>query len=423
MANREHYEIVMAGAKAIEKWWGTSFREMYPSGFDIALGIPKAPSKKERLDLSGIRLNGLELSGACLFEANFEGADLTGCKLTSCNLNGANLANIVSIQGNFFDSNLFFANLKNAGLPNSDLTGVRLYKANLQGACLGGAKLLMTQLQNADLTGANLTVAHLAETNFNKAILDGVLMDITAPEGCEMQSVCCTHFFIGKNFKECKRIPTEGFLKPGEFEDRFKSRPTIEFVFENGMMAFDPVVLGLAIDDANTKRGDLGLRLLDITTRGGFSRGIIEVAANIPKEEALVLLNTCHQQKMEQVQKEIKELRGDKKSLLQIVSDRMLVPAMETQDDEAKPLSPSREKAYWAYKMAQENGKDGSYREAWEYLFEYGPEEYDLPENPKTFADYVREAKRHYDKLPPLSPDTIDGIENLNDISNRYSKD
>lgn len=90
---------------------------------------------------------------------------------------------------------------------------------------------------------------------------------------------------------------------------------------------------------------------------------------------------------------------------------------------EPKQLSPSREKAYQAYQIAVAAGKDGSYREAFEYLEMFGPDEYDLPERWETFADYVREAKRFYEIRAPSIPKTPRQIEDLDDITNKYRTD
>ncbi len=90
---------------------------------------------------------------------------------------------------------------------------------------------------------------------------------------------------------------------------------------------------------------------------------------------------------------------------------------------EAKKLSPSREKAYQAYQIAVEAGKDGSYREAFEHLLIFGPDEYDLPARWETFGDYVREAKRFYEVRARSIPKTSRQIEDLDDITNKYRTD
>lgn len=90
---------------------------------------------------------------------------------------------------------------------------------------------------------------------------------------------------------------------------------------------------------------------------------------------------------------------------------------------EPKKLSPSREKAYQAYQIAVAAGKDGSYREAYEYLEMFGPDEYDLPDRCETFGDYVRKAKRFYEVRAPSVPKTPRQIEDLDDITNKFRTD
>ncbi len=82
-----------------------------------------------------------------------------------------------------------------------------------------------------------------------------------------------------------KGFPQQGYLSPGEFEDRFKSRPTIEFIFEHGIPAFGPAVLGLAIDEANREHPETYLRFLSIDAKGGIPRAVIEIAEKISKKK------------------------------------------------------------------------------------------------------------------------------------------
>jgi uncharacterized protein YjbI with pentapeptide repeats len=107
VANPEHYEILLQGVEAWNKW-----RETYP---DITP------------DLSEAYLFGVNLYG---------GNDITN--LTKVNLSGA------------------------------ELKGARLIRVNLEGANLVRAKLHWADLRDADLSGANLREANLVGTVFGE---------------------------------------------------------------------------------------------------------------------------------------------------------------------------------------------------------------------------------------------------------------
>ncbi len=205
-----------------------------------------------------------------------------------------------------------------------------LVGANLTCSDFSGARL-----RNADLTGADLVGTFFGRANLEGATLNGITMYNTGTEDWNIKNVQCTHFFVypeqsaGRQKCELKRVPKEGFLAPGEFEDRFKARPTIEFIFENGMNAIAPAVLDLVIGEVNIKEQEAGLRLLEITVRGGIPRAIIEIAEKVSKEDALRLITACYQQKTGQMQKEIEGLSADKESLLKAFSSqKMLLAAM-----------------------------------------------------------------------------------------------
>lgn len=124
---------------------------------------------------------------------------------------------------------------------------------------------------------------------------------------------------------------------------------------------------------------------------------------------------------------EVERLKRDSE-LLDEFSGRIRQRADERGDKggrgkEPKKLSPSREKAYQAYQIAVAAGKDGSYREAFEYLLMFGPDEYDLPDRWETFGDYVRQAKRFYEVRAASIPKTPRQIEDLDDITNKYRTD
>jgi uncharacterized protein YjbI with pentapeptide repeats len=263
---------------------------------------------------------------------------------------------------NFEGATLQGASFEGSNCEQSILNDANLREAELRFACFADA-----QLRNADLSDADLTGGFFERADLEGARLDGIKLCNTGTEGWIIKGVRCTHFFVPNRGQylacECghqieahrtidmltspedeedplnwvdpmwRRVPETGSLKPGEFEDRFRSRPTIEFMFEKGMSALEPAVLGLAIDQGNLKDPAAGLRLLDITARGGLPRAIIEIAEKVSKPDALALVTACYEEKFRQMQREIRGLEKDKDSLLQASSKKMLLSPLEVDDE------------------------------------------------------------------------------------------
>ena len=283
--------------------------------------------------MQNANLTGLKLRNLCLRGANLQGADLLDVNLSASDLTGANLSESNLLQAYLEGTNLACAVLERSILNRSYLTGAILYKANLRGAALSGARLILADLRKADLTGADITMAQFAHADLEKAKLDGVVTDGLGPEGWFIEGIKCSHFFIEHysegNWGKRTRIPKSGYFAPGEFEDRFKSRPTIEFVFEHGMNALDPAILGLVKDEANSKHPEADLRLFSIDTKGGIPQAIIEISEKVSKEDAIQLVHIYYQQTITQMNRELDGLRKDKGSLLHMLTGKTLLSAIE----------------------------------------------------------------------------------------------
>lgn len=129
MANDEHVNIVLQGAKAIAFW-----RERNPN---------------VRLDLKGANLRRADcvranLNGAELVDANLEWADLRWADLIGADLSGAQLAR----------SDFHKADLSAARLPRANLSDANFEDANCQGVEFDSALFSHTRLLTTDLRGA-----------------------------------------------------------------------------------------------------------------------------------------------------------------------------------------------------------------------------------------------------------------------------
>jgi len=339
MANPEHVKIVKMGPRAINRW----IERQVALGIPVHLDLRGAKLKRQNLSkacLSGALMQGVNLSFSCL-----KGADISFANMDQAKLERINLRNANCVGASLQSAQLIGADLRNAKLSKADFSYARLLRAKLNSskairtcfyaAILCEANLMWTNLSESDFSQADCTGAHFWNANIHKTVfsecilkdaeMSGIWLHETNTEGWNIDGVICDFFLLGP---DKRRIPKEGTLASGEFSDRFKSRPTIEFMFEAGMPALGPAILGLAIDKANSKNPKAGMRLLDISSRGGMPRAIIEVAAKVEKDDALKLIASYYKQVMEKMSNELEVLRQDKKILSQIVSHKMLLPAM-----------------------------------------------------------------------------------------------
>jgi uncharacterized protein YjbI with pentapeptide repeats len=288
----------------------------------------------------------LDLSDADLSKADLRYASFHGANFSRVNLEGANLSCTLLMQAHFQEVNLRSAVLERANAARSDFTGARLNGANLRNSyfasvCFGCAYLMGADLRGASIDGADLTYADLTGAN-----LDGIVIGENGPAGWTIKGVKCSHFFIesyyidsnGKAFTAKQRIPAEGHLVPGEFEDRFKWRPTIELIFKHGMPALAPAALAVAIEQANRCDSKPGLRLLDISARGGIPRAIIQTAEKIPKKDALMVVSEFYQQTISAMNQRIRTYKEESDKLWQITNRTSLLPAAP-QGGRSKPMS------------------------------------------------------------------------------------
>lgn len=321
MANPEHVKLIKGGKEAVARW-KHMVREKHHDGdyesflHNIALDLSGA-------DLSNEILEDLPLVNANIKNAKFQNTEFFHCDFIDANLEGADLRRTF-----FAHCTLWWANMSESDLSEAFFIDTMLWQTKLRKANLSNAFFC-----NSCLTGANL----------EGATLDGILIFGSGIDEWNISNVRCTHFFLpSEELRETpepvilhadglvrgKRIPPQGYLAPGEFEDRFKSRPTIEFIFEHGVPALGPALLGLAVDQANLEHPESALRILSIDARGGIPRAVIEIAEKVSKKDALALVEACYQQKIRQMRKEIKGLTKDKESLLEIASRKVLLPAL-----------------------------------------------------------------------------------------------
>ncbi len=256
-------------------------------------------------NLSGANLSRADLSRAKLSKANLSGVNLTRANLTRANLSRANLSGAKLAATDLSGANLSRAHLTATNLSEANLNGVRLTKTDLSEANLSGVRLTETDLSEVNLSGARLSGVDLSGATLNRAYLIGVdfryadlrnaklananitgaNLEMSAREGWQINGIKCDYIYFDEEGKE--RQPKDRNFEPGEFEHLYRSLPTIEMVFKNGLTTDDLNIMNVVTQKLTTKRKEFDLGLLSFDVRGIHPRFLFSVALEEYKEAAL----------------------------------------------------------------------------------------------------------------------------------------
>jgi len=311
MPNPEHLKILEQGVDVWNEWRKNnpeimpnlsevklSKENFYGTNFNIAdlvkaelnvSDIIKANSNRSipgNVNLSNINLTGSNLSGADLDDVNLSGANLNGASLSGAKLKGTNLRN----------SKLISANLINANLSRAIFNGVDLYKAKLIKANLSKSDLRYSTLVNTNLSEAKLTGAKLYGTSRDDWIIDGVICD-----------------YVYWDEKGEIRSPKGRDFAPGEFEQIYKSLPIIEYVFQNGMLPIDPLIMDRVVQAVQVDKPEFNLKIDSINARGLAPSIKFTVQQEEHKESAL-------QEITKQYECRLAQLESDKDKLMELLA-------------------------------------------------------------------------------------------------------
>lgn len=218
MANPEHFKIFMAGKKAINEWMKEN-QDKYPE-FGLTM------------DLSNATISGIDLSEAYLAcinfrEATFRDVELWSVFMMGCDLQGASLRKLDICFGNFNGSNITGAHFEESLLSHATFEDVHCRGASFKYANLSFASLAESEFVSCNFRNADLRYALFLKTNLHGSKLDAVKLSAVNSANWDITNVSCTHFFHidpndDDNWFSGVRVPSKGFLAPGEFEDRLK---------------------------------------------------------------------------------------------------------------------------------------------------------------------------------------------------------
>ncbi len=288
--------------------------------------MPKGDWSLSRANLSGANLSGANLSDAYLIDANLSMANLSGADLSEATLNNAdlrnanlsnsNLMNAILIKTNLSKANLRgadirwanlgWANLSDADLSDAELLGAHLIQVNLSEATLRGADMSLanlldanlvgtdlsdaqlnwTNLSSANLGGANLGSALLVDTNLNRADLSGATLTGSvfhgvSTSGWKIDGVKAEYLYFTADTKNKEKYIR--YFAEGKFEELYRSLPTIELIFDQGLNPVEVLKLNAVIEELKQQNPELGLNM----SRMSIEQDAARVDIQTPKEENL----------------------------------------------------------------------------------------------------------------------------------------
>ena len=282
MANPEHLAILKKGVAAWNEW------QMQHLHIQPDLS---------RADLSGRDLNRVELDGANLRKANLSGANLSeaslkGAYLREVDLSGADLSGAHLDGAEFNWAQFGAADLSEADLSWADLSQANLVSAKLIKANLNGANLESVDLRHSQVCGGNLT----------EATLTGCRLYGSARDDWVIQGVKCRYVFW--DAKGEARSPRDRDLAPGEFEQLYRTLPTIEYVFQNGMTPMDPLIMDRVVQAIRERNPGFGIQVDSINARGLAPSIKFTVQREEHKEPALAEVTRIYEAKIAMLEAE-----------------------------------------------------------------------------------------------------------------------
>ena len=211
--------------------------------------------------------------------------------------------------------------LSHADLTHADLSGAYLVQADLTGADLSEAHLIQADLSEAHLSGADLQNAdarysQLCGCDLTGAKLTGAKLYATARDDWVIKDVECRYVFWDAN--GAIRCPEDRDLAPGEFEQLYRTLPTIEYVFQNGMSPLDPLIMDRVVQAIREQNPVFDIRIDSINARGLAPSIKFTVQQEEYKEPALQMVVAGYESRLQRLEDEKDRLY----SLLSLAIDK-----------------------------------------------------------------------------------------------------
>jgi len=252
-------------------------------------GMPTGAWLLSNAKLRDAKLEGADLSNADLFSAHLMGADLSRAKLMHADLGAA-----VMFGAKLSGADLSDADLRATSLMRADLGGADLSRANLGGAFVFGANLIEAKLMGADLSRANLIEAKLMhvnlsdaffiDTNLNRAdlsnaVITGAMFHGVSTSGWKIEGIKAEYLYFTSDSSNKEK--SRRYFPPGKFEELYRSLPTIELIFDQGLSPVELLKLNAIIEELKQQNPDLGLNM----SRMSIEQDAARVDIQTSKEE------------------------------------------------------------------------------------------------------------------------------------------
>lgn len=260
-SNPDHVKILNQGVEAWNKWRNENPEvkpDLRTANFVTAdlFRINLTETNLNEADFSGANLNEADLSRATLSSARLHGTNLIravlkGASLQDVKLRGADLTGADLREAKFLESNLSRSSFRKANLRKANLNATNLSEAWFNDADIRDANLREANLLSADLSNADITGSKVYGTSFD----DWVICNIK-----------CNFIYLDKEGKT--RFPKNRDFMPGEFEELYKSLPTVEYIFERGFTIIDMVLMNQVILEINERHPEFDLRIESFHSRG-----------------------------------------------------------------------------------------------------------------------------------------------------------
>ncbi len=271
------------------------------------------------------------LREALLSYTNLEGANLTGANLMKAILTNANLTKAILIDSNLGDTILVAAKMKGSDLTRASCYGITATKTDLRGATLVDTKLDRANFRESNLSDSNLSRASMMEVNFIGANLSGAKLNNsnltastfigakltssnltacklygTSRDDWKIDSIKCDYVYWDKNGK--KRIPKDCDFEPGEFEELYKSLPTITYYFSNDFTPITTLVMHKVVNSINQKHNTFDLRLDSFHSRS-TPHAVFTVLHKDHAENALQEITNGYERTIQRLEGKIEGLK------------------------------------------------------------------------------------------------------------------
>ncbi len=233
--------------------------------------------------------------------------DLRGANLSTWNLRAARLAGADLGEASLGRTDLTEADCHAASFWRAELIEAFLIRADVRGADFCVADLAAAYLVEANVERANLSFSQLCMCNFTRAKLTGARLYATARDDWIIEGVDCSYIFwdqYGSN-----RCPQHRDLAPGEFEQIYKTLPTIEYVFDNGMTPLDPVIMDRVVQAIREQNSEYDIKIDSINARGLAPSIKFTVQQEEHKDPALAKVTTVYEAKVHELAGRLDEAR------------------------------------------------------------------------------------------------------------------